>query len=133
MANIGQNGKYRVIIISLPGVVQESIRAILEAMADVEVVGLASGGLSALALVKEEQPDVVVIDSNLTEDEVLAFLRDVRQLDLNVRLVVLTYTSRQKRRILGSGADVVVSRWSQADEFTDAILGTSKQEGPSAV
>ncbi len=96
----------------------------LEAMPGMEVVALAGGCLSAVTLVQEKQPDIVLIDSNLSEDEVLAFLKDVKQAHPDIRLVVLTHTTRQQRRILENGADAVLSRWSPAIEFTNTVLGS---------
>jgi DNA-binding NarL/FixJ family response regulator len=102
---------------------QESLQANLDAMPGVEVVALAGGCLSAVRLVQEKQPDMVVVDSNLSEDEVLAFLNDVKRRQPDIRVVVLTNTTRQQRRILNGGADAVLSRWSPAKEFTNAVLG----------
>lgn len=103
---------------------QESLRAMLEAMPGVEGVALAGGCLSAVRLVREKRTDIVVIDSNLSEDEVLAFLKDEKGVHPKIRLVVLTHTTRQQRRILENGADAVLSRWSPAEEFTNTVLGS---------
>ncbi len=116
----------RAIIVSMPGTMQESLRANLEAIPGMEVVALASGCLSAVRLVQEKQPDVVVIDSNLSEDEVIAFLKDVKRVHPEIRLVVLTHTTRQQWRILDNGADAALSRWSPAVEFTNAIIGSGQ-------
>jgi DNA-binding NarL/FixJ family response regulator len=122
--NMSKDGSRRAIIVSMPGTMQESLRAMLNAMSGMEVVALAGGCLSAVTLVQEKQPDIVVIDSNLSEDEVLAFLKDVKGLHPKIRLVVLTHTTRQQWRILRGGADAVLSRWSPAEEFTNAVLGS---------
>jgi chemotaxis response regulator CheB len=120
---MSKDGNLRVIVVSMPGTMQESLQANLDAMPGVEVIALAGGCLSAVRLVQEKQPDIVVVDSNLSEDEVLAFLNDVKRLHPEIRVVVLTHTTRQQRRILGGGADAVLSRWSPAKEFTNAVLG----------
>lgn len=116
-------GKQRVIIVSMPGTIQESLRAMLEAMPGMEVVGIAGGGLSAIALIQETQPDVIVIDARLAEDEVLALVKDVKRLHPQIRLVVLIHTTRQHRRIVDCGADAVLSRWSSARELTNVVSG----------
>ena len=123
---MNKDGSRKAIIVSMPGTMQESLRAMLDAIPGMEVVALAGGCLSAVRLVQEKQPDIVVIDSNLSEDEVLVFLKDVKRTHPEIRLVVLTHTTRQQRRILGGGADAVLSRWSPAREFTDAVLGSSQ-------
>ena len=98
--NMSTEQPIRVIILSLPGVGQESLLAVLEAVPGVEVVGRAGGGLSAVALVEERLPDVIVVDGTLSEDELVAFLRDVKRVHPHIRLVVLTHTTRQQRQIL---------------------------------
>jgi two-component system invasion response regulator UvrY len=118
-----QAGNRKVIIVSAPGIMQQSLRAVLAAMPGIEVTALAGGCLSALALVHEKQPDLVVVDCNQPEDEVIAFLKDVKRSHPGIRLVALTQTTRQGRRILDSGADAVLSRWSPAREFASAIDG----------
>jgi chemotaxis response regulator CheB len=120
---MSKDGNLRAIVVSMPGTMQESLQANLDAMPGVKVIALAGGCLSAVRLVQEKQPDIVVVDSNLSEDEVLAFLNDVKRLQPKIRVVVLTHTTRQQRRILGGGADAVLSRWSPAKEFTNAVLG----------
>lgn len=117
------NGAVRAILMSLPGVVQESLLAVLDSLPGVEIVGWAGGGLSALALLERSTPEVTIIDGNLSEDEVVAFIKDAKRLLPNLRLVVLTHTSRQRRRLLLAGADSAVSRWSRPHELARAVLG----------
>lgn len=121
--NMIQAGNRKAIVVSMPGIMQQSLRAVLEAMTGVEVVALAGGCLSALALVQEKQPDLVVVDCNQPEDEVIAFLKDVKRSHPGIRLVAITQTTRQGRRILDNGADAVLSRWSPARDFANAIDG----------
>ena len=80
------------VVASRPGVMQASLRAALTSLSWVEVVGSAGDGLSALNLVRERQPDLLVIDCNLLEDEVCALLRQVKEEWPHVRCLVLTRT-----------------------------------------
>lgn len=118
-----QNRTIRAIILSLPGVGQESLLALVEAVPAVEVVGRAGGGLSAVALVEETVPDVMVVDGNLSRDELVAVLRDVKHAYPQIRLVVLTHTTRQQRQIIDAGADATLSRWSRPEELASAVTG----------
>lgn len=95
----------------------------LEAMPGIEVVGIAGGGLSAVELVQERHPNIVIIDGNLSEDEILALLKDAKRLHPAIRLIVLTHTTRQQRRVLDGGADAVLSRWGPANELAHAVTG----------
>jgi DNA-binding NarL/FixJ family response regulator len=48
---------------------QASLRAALASLAGIEVVGSAGDGLPTLNLVRERQPDLLVVDCNLLEDD----------------------------------------------------------------
>jgi DNA-binding NarL/FixJ family response regulator len=55
-------GRIRVLVADDHAVVREGIRTLLEATPDFEVVGEASSGEEALALIAESDPDVAVLD-----------------------------------------------------------------------
>ena len=76
----------------------------------VVVTGSAGDGLSALSMVREVQPVLLVVDSNLLEDETLSLLKEVKRAWPEVRCLVLVQTPGRKKRVLAAGADVVVSR-----------------------
>ena len=59
----------RVLIVSLPGMMQNVLKETFLCRSDVEVVGVAGGCLSALGMIAEAQPDLVVINSNMPEIE----------------------------------------------------------------
>jgi DNA-binding NarL/FixJ family response regulator len=98
------------IIASVPGIAEQSLRATLESLPLVQVVGTAAGCLSALQMVRDRQADLVVIDSNLPLEDVREFLRQVEQEGLETRSLVLAATSGQVRQALAAGADSAVRR-----------------------
>ena len=104
------DGRVRAVIASRPGVLQESLRAMLSGSGQVVVTGSAGDGLSALSMVREVQPALLVIDSNLLEDETLSLLKEVKGAWPEVRCLVLVQTTRRKNRALAAGADAVMSR-----------------------
>ena len=89
---------------------QESLRALLTGSGQVAVIGSAGDGLSALSMVREVQPALLVVDSNLLEDEVLSLLKEVKGAWPEVCCLVLVQTTGRKNRALAAGADAVVSR-----------------------
>jgi DNA-binding NarL/FixJ family response regulator len=84
------------------------------------VVGAAGDGLSALNLVRDRQPGLLVIDCILLEDEVCALLRQVEGEWPHVRCLVLARTRRQGDR---AGADVVLPRDGPIRELSAAVTG----------
>ena len=115
------DGRVRAVIASRPGVLQESLRAMLTGSGQVAVTGSAGDGLSALSMVREVQPALLVVDSNLLEDEVVSLLREVKGAWPEVRCLVLVQTTGRKNRALAAGADAVVSRNDPAAALNQAL------------
>ena len=57
--------KLRILLIDDHAVVREGLKALVNAQPDMEVVGEASDGRSALALAREARPDVAVVDVSM--------------------------------------------------------------------
>jgi two-component system response regulator DesR len=89
---------------------QESLRAMLSGSGQVVVTGSAGDGLSALSIVRDVQPALLVVDSNLLEDEAMSLLKEVKGAWPEIRCLVLVQTAGRKNRALAAGADAVVSR-----------------------
>lgn len=71
-------------------VVRSGLRAILEAEADLEVVGESGTAAEAVALAREAQPDVFVMDIGLPDRSGIAATAEVCQASPATRVLVLT-------------------------------------------
>jgi DNA-binding NarL/FixJ family response regulator len=82
----------RVLIVDDQGLVRAGFRALLEAEDDIEVVGEASEGQSALRLAVQFVPDVVLMDIRKPELDGIEATRRIAANDRcsNVRVVILT-------------------------------------------
>jgi DNA-binding NarL/FixJ family response regulator len=80
----------RVVIVDDHLVYRRGVASLLADSGDVEVVGEAADGRSALACVAATQPDVVLLDLGLPDRSGLALLPDLRSRWPNVRVVVVT-------------------------------------------
>jgi len=116
-----ENSKISVLLVSLPGNLRNSLLSMLNSLPDIEIVGSASGGLSAYELLKVQDVKLVVIDANLPKDEVLALLHHIRMSKTEVRSVVLTMTTKKSAEFTSAGADVVLPRSSTARRFAMAL------------
>ncbi len=113
----------RVLIISHPGMMQNVLRDTFSSRADVDVVGVASGGLSAVAMIKHRQPDLVVIDSNLPEVETCKLIEWIKEEHQSIRTLVLAETTQQLNRAANTGADYALRSYSLLDNLNQ-VLGS---------
>jgi DNA-binding NarL/FixJ family response regulator len=82
----------RVAVVDDQSLIRVGLRTILESEDDIELVGEAANGRAALQLVREQRPDVVLLDIRMPEYDGLAVLHDITaDPDLgSVRVIMLT-------------------------------------------
>jgi DNA-binding NarL/FixJ family response regulator len=81
----------RVVLADDQALVRAGFRALLNAQADIEVVGEAGDGVEAVTLVRRLRPDVVLMDIRMPVVDGLAATRQIAALDsLETRIVILT-------------------------------------------
>jgi two-component system response regulator NreC len=87
-------------------VVRGALRALLEAQADLEVVGEAENLAAAAKVVAELQPQVLVLDVNLPDGLAIDVVADLRQASPGTQIVLLTMERDLSlaRRALDDGA-----------------------------
>lgn len=110
------------VVVSRPGVMQQSLRTMLAAHPWLSVVASAGDGLTALNHVTQYRPELLVIDSNLLEEEVEALLATVKAKVPETRCLVLTRPSQRAERLRAVGADRVILRNSSTQELREALL-----------
>jgi DNA-binding NarL/FixJ family response regulator len=99
-----------VVIVSRPGIMQQSLRAALAAIPWLRLVGTAGDGLTALNLIQQQQPDLLLLDSNLLEEERMSLLQQVKQHWPTIRCLALVDLTWQRQKMLAAGADAALLR-----------------------
>ena len=99
------NPRSRVLIVSLPGVLQNVLKQSIQAGSVAELIGVANGGLSAMSMIKKEQPDLIIIDSNLPEAETRELMKQIKALTPHKRCLVIVETTQQQYKASLAGAD----------------------------
>ena len=89
-----------------------SLGRFLEAVPDIEVVGVATSGLAALEKVDTLQPDLVLMDVRMPEMDGLASTRRLKARSRSTRVVILTIydCGDYRHQASQAGADGFVSK-----------------------
>lgn len=88
-----------------------------------KVVGIAGNRSEALALAASEQPDMIILDILLGDEDGLTFLPELRETATDTRVLVLTglRSSENQRRAMLAGAMGVVLKEHAAEVLIKAI------------
>ncbi|WP_443072100.1 response regulator [Streptomyces sp. WMMC1477] len=87
---MSESGRIRVFLLDDHEVVRRGVRELLEAEADLDVVGEAATAAEALARVPATRPDVAVLDVRLPDGSGVEVCREVRSRDEDVACLMLT-------------------------------------------
>jgi DNA-binding NarL/FixJ family response regulator len=114
----------RVLIADDQRVVREGLAMVLGLLPDVDVVGAASDGTEAVAMVEELNPDVVLMDLRMPRCDGVEATRLLRDRHATTRVVVLT-TYADDRSVLDAlraGARGYLTKDAGGDEIRQALL-----------
>jgi DNA-binding NarL/FixJ family response regulator len=122
--------KISLLLVSSPGILQQTLAHTFGSKTQVDVKGVADGGLSALKLMKKDLPDLVVIDSNIPESETDELIQVIRKEFPGVHTLVLVETSQQFAHAAQSQADFVVRAYDTASRLDAVLLEMRVRLGP---
>src|SRR4029079_7292466 len=80
----------RILIADDHTVVREGLASLVKRKADMTVVAEATNGREAVSLWKQSRPDVTLLDLRMPELDGVGAIREIREMDANARIVVLT-------------------------------------------
>jgi DNA-binding NarL/FixJ family response regulator len=105
-------------------VVRDGLRLLLEAQADITVVGEAADGRETIRQVKRLRPDVVVMDIAMPELNGIEATQQIRGSCPATRVVILSMhaTKEHISRALQAGANGFVLKESAGKEVVDAVI-----------
>jgi DNA-binding NarL/FixJ family response regulator len=114
----------RVVLVEDHPAMRLAIRALLSQDPQFEIVGEAADGHSGLNLVRQERPDLVILDLNLPGLDGMDLLARVHIFDENIRLLVLSSQDERHyaNRVEAAGAHGFVSK----NKDTTAILNAAR-------
>ena len=109
------------VIVSRPGIMQRSLRSSLAACGGITVIATSGDGLMALRQVTQHRPGMLVIDSNLLDEEVAALIAAAKTEQPTIRCLVFIRSSQQETQMLAWGADAVARRDGSAQQLQAAL------------
>jgi len=105
-------------------VIRDGLRLLLEAQADITVVGEAADGRETLRQVKRLRPDVVIMDITMPELNGIEATQQIRGSCPATRVVILSMHANKEHisRALQAGADGFVVKESAGKEVVEAVI-----------
>ena len=118
-----ENEVIKVLLVDDHRILREGLRALLSEQPGLVVVGDASDGEEALALVAEFHPDVVVMDMVMPRMSGLEATTLIRRLHPDVRVLILSMYDDDEyvQRVIQAGASGYVLKGVAADDLVRAI------------
>jgi two-component system response regulator NreC len=104
-------------------VMREGLKSLVNAQADMEVIGEADNGRTALQKARELQPDVVIMDVSMPELSGIKVTEQLKRSCQKIKVLVLTAhdESGYLRQLLQVGASGYVLKKAAAEELINAI------------
>jgi DNA-binding NarL/FixJ family response regulator len=117
--------KLRVLLAEDHKVMREGLRMLVNAQGNMEVVGEADNGQTAISLSQRLLPDVVVMDVSMPELNGLKATEALKKLCPEIKILILTRHAEGAyvQQLLRSGASGYVLKQSASDELVRAIRG----------
>jgi len=119
-----------VLVVDGQAVSRAGLRRLLESYPDLQVVGEASDGVQAVSETAELLPRVVLMDTRSPEDQSLESLRQMRQLNAEVRVLLLVDQENERLlyEALRLGASGYVLKDIAPDELARAVRAVARGE-----
>src|SRR5712691_11750171 len=113
----------RILIVDDHAVVRAGLRMLIEQNPAMKVIGVAGNRSEALAVAASEQPNLIILDILLGDEDGLTFLPELREATRDARVLVLTglRSSESQRRAILAGAMGVVLKEHAAEVLIKAI------------
>lgn len=118
----------KVFIVDDHYMVIEGIRSLLQNEKNIEWIGHAMNAASCLAFLKQQQPDVILMDINLPDKSGIELCKEVKEKFPSVFIVGLSTFNQQSfiQKMMDNGASGYVLKNATQDELLEAITAVAK-------
>jgi len=118
----------RIVLVDDHGIIRQGLRSLLECQPDMEVIGEAENGHTAVELVRELQPDIVITDVTMPNLNGMDATRQITHLFPQVKVIGLSGHTDNSFIIgmLKAGASAYVLKQCLFDDLLEAIQVVSQ-------
>src|SRR5215510_7432033 len=118
-----KDAKRRVLIVDDHPIVRQGLRRLIEAEPDLEVCGETETAREAKSLIRELEPDAVIVDISLKHGDGLELIKDARAHYPSLPLLVLSMHDEAiyAERMLSAGANGYIMKQAASDQFLIAL------------
>jgi DNA-binding NarL/FixJ family response regulator len=109
------------LIVTEPGPFRESLQLFLATVTQVETICHVGDALSALKLVMDYHPQLMILDASLPGNGVLPLVKWIKAKGISTRCFVFADDVRQQQRVQDAGADAVLLKGFPAAELFEMI------------
>jgi DNA-binding NarL/FixJ family response regulator len=118
--------KIRVVVADDFPLVRDAIAQTLDRDPGIDVVGRAAGGMEAIQMVAEFDPDVLVLDLHMPDCGGIAVLERLRETGARARVLVMTASESPESLLdaVSAGAQGYLTKRSTGEEVRQAVITT---------
>jgi pilus assembly protein CpaE len=116
-------GKIRLLIVDDDAEMRENLKKLMSLETDIDVVGVAMGGVEGVQLAAELRPDVITMDINMQDMDGLTASRNILAENKRVAIIMLSvqHDLQYYREAMQAGACDFLSKPPESDELFNAI------------
>ena len=115
--------KKKIVIAEDHMVLRQGLRALLNSSDDLDVVGEAGDGMEAIRCIRDQRPDLVLLDLNMPKMDGISVIKEIRQVFPGTKIVALTMFKNEEYILeaFKSGADGYCVKSASYEELLMAI------------
>jgi len=112
-----------VLLVDDHAMMRQGLRSVLEAHADIQIIGEAADGQEAVTMVEALQPSVVVMDINMPKLNGIEATARIKDRHPGIRVIGLSVNAGQNNReaMLKAGADILLTKEAAVEELYRSI------------
>jgi DNA-binding NarL/FixJ family response regulator len=107
---------------------RRAIKALISQQAEVNVISEASNGQEAIQKIKEQIPDVILMDMQMPVMDGLEATKAIKAKWSQIKIIVLTMYPDYQTAVMQAGADAFILKGCPVDELVAKIRKSQKQE-----